>query len=35
MAKRRARGFQNSNNLINMIYLPSGKLKFNDPLYSI
>ena len=34
MAKRRARGFRNTNNLINMIYFLCGKLKFNYPLYS-
>ena len=34
MAKRRARGFRNVHNLINMIYFLCGKLKFNYPLYS-
>ena len=34
MAKRRVRGFRNTNNLINMIYFLCGKLKFNYPLYS-
>lgn len=34
MAKRRARGFRNINNFINMIYFLCGKLKFNYPLYS-
>ena len=34
MAKRRARGYRNTNNLINMIYFLCGKLKFNYPLYS-
>ena len=34
MAKRRARGFRNTKNLINMIYFLCGKLKFNYPLYS-
>jgi len=34
MAKRRARGYRNINNFINMIYFLCGKLKFNYPLYS-
>ena len=34
MAKRRARGFRNTDNFINMIYFLCGKLKFNYPLYS-
>jgi transposase len=34
MAKRRARGFRNTKNFINMIYFLCGKLKFNYPLYS-
>lgn len=34
MAKRRARGYRNLNNFINMIYFLCGKLKFNYPLYS-
>ena len=34
LAKRRARGFRNVNNLINMVYFLCGKLKFNYPLYS-
>ena len=34
LAKRRARGYQNSTNFINMIYFIAGKLKFNYPPYS-
>jgi len=34
LAKRRARGFRCVKNLINMIYLLCGKLKFNYPLIS-
>jgi transposase len=34
MAKRRARGYRNTTNFINMIYFLCGKLKFNYPLYS-
>ena len=34
MAKRRARGYRNTDNFINMIYFLCGKLKFNYPLYS-
>lgn len=34
LAKKRARGFRNIKNLINMIYFIAGKLKFNYPLYS-
>jgi len=34
LAKRRARGFRNTNNFINMIYFICGKLKFDYPLYS-
>jgi len=34
MAKRRARGYRNIDNFINMIYFLCGKLKFNYPLYS-
>lgn len=34
LAKRRARGFSNNNNFINMIYFIAGKLNFNYPLYS-
>jgi transposase len=33
LAKRRARGFRNIDNFINMIYFLCGKLKFNYPLY--
>ena len=32
LAKRRARGYRNTENFINMIYLIAGKLKFNYPL---
>lgn len=31
LAKKRARGFRNINNFINMIYLIAGQLKFNYP----
>ena len=31
LAKRRARGYKNSTNFINMIYFLAGKLKFNYP----
>ena len=34
LAIRRARGYRNSKNLINMIYFIAGKLKFDYPLYS-
>mgnify|MGYP006284572815 CR=1 FL=1 len=34
LAKRRARGYRNVNNLINMVYFLCGKLNFNYPLYS-
>ncbi len=34
LAKRRARGYRNQNNFINMIYFITGKLKFNYPHYS-
>lgn len=34
LAKRRARGYRNMNNFINMIYFIAGKLKFNYPQYS-
>lgn len=34
LAKKRARGYRNISNFINMIYFISGKLKFNYPLYS-
>lgn len=33
LAKRRARGYRNLNNFINMIYFLCGKLKFDYPLY--
>jgi len=33
LAKRRARGFRNTGNFINMIYFLCGKLKFDYPLY--
>lgn len=33
LAKRRARGYRNLDNFINMIYFLCGKLKFNYPLY--
>lgn len=33
LAKKRARGYRNINNFINMIYFICGKLKFNSPLY--
>lgn len=35
LAKKRARGYVNINNFINMIYFISAKLKFDYPLYSI
>jgi len=31
LAKKRARGFRNPHNFINMVYLISGKLKFDYP----
>ena len=34
LAKRRARGFRNINNFINMIYFIAGKLKYDYPLFS-
>ncbi len=34
LAKRRARGYRNMTNFINMIYFVAGKLKFNYPQYS-
>ena len=33
LAKKRARGYRNINNFINMIYFTCGKLKFDSPLY--
>jgi len=35
LAKKRARGYKNINNFINMIYFTCGKLKFDYPQYSI
>lgn len=35
LAKKRARGYRNITNFINMIYFTCGKLKFDYPLYSI
>jgi len=35
LAKRRARGYRNINNFINMIYLLCGKLKFDYPHYPL
>jgi transposase len=32
-AKKRARGYANTKNFINMIYFIFGKLKFDYPLY--
>lgn len=34
LAKRRARGYRNLDNFINMVYFLCGKLKFSYPLYS-
>jgi transposase len=33
LAKKRARGYRNTTNFINMIYFVAGKLKFDYPLY--
>jgi transposase len=33
LAKRRARGYRNTKNFINMIYFLCGKMKFDYPLY--
>ena len=33
LAKRRARGYRNIHNFINMIYFLCGKMKFDYPLY--
>ena len=33
LAKRRARGYRNTNNFINMIYFLCGKMKFDYPCY--
>ncbi|HHT30190.1 MAG TPA: transposase, partial [Petrimonas mucosa] len=35
LAKKRARGYRNSRNFINMIYFTCGKLKFDYPQYFI
>ena len=35
LAKRRARGYRNIKNFINMIYFLTGKLKYDYPLYSL
>jgi transposase len=35
LAKRRARGYRNIKNYINMIYFLTAKLKFDYPLYSV
>jgi len=35
LAKKRARGYRNIRNFINMVYFIAGKLKFDYPLYSI
>lgn len=35
LAKKRARGYRNITNFINMVYFIAGKLKFDYPLYSI
>ena len=35
LAKRRARGYRNMNNFMNMIYFIAGKLKFNYPHYPL
>jgi transposase len=35
LAKRRARGFRNIQNFINMIYFLCGKLKFDYPQYPL
>ena len=35
LAKRRARGYRNIKNYINMIYFLTGKLKFDYPLDSL
>jgi len=33
LADRRARGYRNTGNFINMIYFLCGKMKFDYPLY--
>lgn len=35
LAKKRARGYRNPQNFINMIYFTCGKLKFDYPQYFI
>jgi len=35
LAKKRARGYRNTTNFINMIYFICGKLKFDYPRYLI
>ncbi|MGB4664797.1 MAG: transposase, partial [Bacteroidales bacterium] len=35
LAKRRARGYRNINNFINMIYFLCAKLKFDYPHYPL
>jgi transposase len=35
LAKRRARGYRNMHNFMNMIYFIAGKLKFNYPYYPL
>ncbi|MDP3443949.1 MAG: hypothetical protein Q8T08_13920, partial [Ignavibacteria bacterium] len=35
LAKRRARGYRNINNFINMIYFLNRKLKFDYPHYPL
>ena len=35
LAKRRARGYRNIKNYMNMIFFTCGKLKFDYPLYSL
>ncbi len=35
LAKRRARGYRNPKNFINIIYFISGKLNFDYPPYSL
>lgn len=35
LAKRRARGYRNQDNFINMIYFIAGKMKFNYPHYPL
>jgi transposase len=35
LAKKRARGYRNTANFINMLYFTCGKLKFDYPQYFI